>query len=191
MAPAKRPDPKFQFAGVLSGFTGNGIGNDFGIGGRFSYTYTEDPGGDVGTLTALEAEVNWLPVNKARDVFHGGRALEVLLGVTPSVGDTGERVGVKLRSGFIRSSQAVTDLTSITTPSGTQFVPSRVGPITNPVLEFGALYERFQGDGHWGLRFDVGDLMVFYPDLPARGFRVRQHLEASVALTYRFPMKRK
>lgn len=56
---------------VASGLQGNGLGNDLGIGGRFTYTYSEYDDSEISTVSALEAEINWFAVDKAPDVFHG------------------------------------------------------------------------------------------------------------------------
>ena len=173
---------------VASGLQGNGLGNDLGIGGRFTYTYSEYDDSEISTVSALEAEINWFAVDKAPDVFHGGQALLGLAGLTESVGDTSERIGVKLRPGFIRSNNAVTRLNQA---ADGRFVPARFGAITNPVLDLGVLVEAYPGNRHWGFRVDVGDLVAFYPDLPARGFRVRHQLAASIALNYHFFSKSK
>src|SRR6185312_12949636 len=99
---------------VVTGLQGNGLGNDLGIGGRFTYTYSEYSDSEISTVSAVEGEINWLAVDKAPDVFHGGRALLALAGITESVGDTSERIGVKLGTGFVRSSNAVTRLSQAT-----------------------------------------------------------------------------
>jgi len=188
LPPTFRPDDPYEVSAVVTGLQGNGLGNDFGIRGRFTYTYSEHDDSEIGTVSALEAEINWLPVNKAPDVFHGGRALLALAGITESVGDTSERIGIKLGTGFVRSSNAVTRLSQATDGSLT---PARFGATTNPVLDLGVLVEAYPRNHHWGFRVDVGDLLAFYPDLPARGFRVRHQLAASIALNYHFLSKSK
>ncbi len=184
-----KPESPFDAGLVVSGVTGTGLGNDFGVGGRITYFYEEEAGGEADALSALEAEIQYMPVDKAPDVLHGGHALEALAGGTLVVGDRYANLGAKLRGGFVRSSNAVTQL--IAGPAGTQ-VPARFGAVTTPVLEFGLLMEFFGPNrkNPWGWRADVGDLVLFYPDVPARGFEVRHHLQASLALVYRFPKKK-
>ena len=183
------PEAPFEVGAIISGVTGTGLGNDFGVGGRITYFYEEDAGGEADALSAVEAEIQYMPVDKAPDVFHGGHALEMLAGGTFVVGDRNENLGARLRGGFVRSSNAVTQLT--TGPTGTQ-VATRFGAITTPVLEFGLLMEYFGPNrkSSWGWRADIGDLVLFYPDVPARGFEVRHHFQASMALVYRFPKKK-
>src|SRR6185437_13095560 len=52
LPPTFRPDDPYEVSAVVTGLQGNGLGNDFGSGGRFTYTYSEHDDSEIGTVSA-------------------------------------------------------------------------------------------------------------------------------------------
>ena len=125
-----------------------------GFGSRFTYNLTDN--------FALEAEGNFFPrSNLFRAFRNGGHGLEGLFGV--KIGKRFKRLGIfgKARPGFIRYSQAQTDL-NITGPTTDPFsITARTRPLTHFATDIGGVLE-FYPSRRIVTRFDVGDTIIRY-----------------------------
>ncbi len=191
----KETFPIFEVSGVASGMSGGGVGGNLGLGGRVGYVLFHDTMEDeLGGFTVLEAEGNWLKASKASGTEKGGRAMTAIFGARTGLIPTGDGFSFKAGAGFIRFDRAIRDVSVAGSPLHPTITPTRLGPLTTPVVTYGFVYENYPHNGSWGMRFDISDLVVLYTgrNVPGTtGLGTQHNFVFSTALEYRFPMERR
>ena len=107
---------------------------------------------NFGRHFALDTAIDWLPTTREQ-----GNTVLGLFGV--KAGIRRQRLGyfVKVRPGFIAIDNVLrADFANL----DTGFFSSRLGRLTEPVLDLGGVVEYYPAR-HWTLRWDAGDMLIF------------------------------
>jgi len=182
----KPPSPVPQFPVITDG---NGIHNEPGVGGRFTFNLTDS--------IALEAEGNLFTrdLSERSDLRTSlpnpsGHMFQGQFGA--KVGKRFSKWGVfgKARPGFVGFSK-VSDLVSTQTINVqilNETIPVTVGQFRiakkfYPSIDIGGVVE-FYFSRRWMARFDIGDTVIRYGELSAQGFSLRNQIVSRPAETH-------
>ncbi len=120
--------------------------------------------------------------------------MTAIFGARTGLIPTGDGFSFKAGAGFIRFDRAIRDVSVAGSPLHPTITPTRLGPLTTPVVTYGFVYENYPHNGSWGMRFDISDLVVLYTgrNVPGTtGLGTQHNFVFSTALEYRFPMERR
>ncbi len=167
---------------------------DYGFGGRLAYNFNKN--------IAVEAEVNFFPVNKQRRIinsivqgffFPGGKKFQMVAG--PKIGIRKKNFGVfgKVRPGLVSMDGYGIIIgigNPIPTPTGGTFTPTISTDVgaTFFAADVGGVVE-FYPSKRTILRFDVGDTIIRYNAQEPKNINpsfTRHNLQTSVGFGFRF-----
>jgi Outer membrane protein beta-barrel domain len=145
---------------------GLGSAADNGVGGRVTFNLADS--------ISIEGELNMFPqgrVNFANGLSDNSRRTQGLFGV--KYGMRSEKAGIygKFRPGFMRFSEG-------------DSIPGLTSSQTEFAFDFGGVFELYPSR-HVALRFDVGDTVIRFSNLPIETFYAN-NLQISTGVAFRF-----
>lgn len=114
---------------------------------------------NFGRHFALDSAIDWLPTTSS-----SANTLVGLFGA--KAGIRKERFGyfLKVRPGFVTSSNVFRSSTTIVTDNTVSGFSTHNARLTQPTLDLGGVIEYYPAS-HWALRWDVGDMLIFQETL--------------------------